>query len=458
MIPRQRKLYRRRAVIGWHELEPTRTPTTRERQPWPWSATLSEAVARASLPNLTERILTTYLETQQQRRTTEVCSDLMAGLLWESLPDFAQSQGLTIHGEFTVDNDPSQVATSTSYRLIEHSNDIWLFSPLDAIMAFEHTSGQRIMLLTNSIRKSEPLVIEIAVVTTMVGPLEPSQWLHDWCEYTRNHHRLRGCAINSNGTQLHDERPPSWQDIFLTDKQRAALERQLKLLQTDGQTLEQLGIRRQRAVFLHGRPGTGKSYLCRLLATLPGISLMRITPSDLENNSVSALFRTARFLAPTVMFFDDIDDLAMDRDAERRNSKLNSILRQLDRDEYSHDVLVIIAARSPTKLAAPLRDRPERFDQVIELEDLDDSQRQGLLKAYFATCQLANEDLEWLIAQTRGFTGGELRALRDRVLLTTLDHQQASPTTSLKIDRDTLHDALSRYTEESKKSYAGFLR
>jgi hypothetical protein len=118
-----------------------------------------------------------------------------------------------------------------------------------------------------------------------------------------------------------------------------------------------------RVVFLHGPPGTGKSYIARHVAHLRGDFSLRHKPT---NYSATTLPDVAAVLRPRTLIVDDID---------RFNAR-----DILDAVEATKAIvpLTIITANFPKKLDPALR-RPGRLDEVHHVEHLDEQVHESML-------------------------------------------------------------------------------
>ncbi|MES1909617.1 MAG: hypothetical protein MHM6MM_002328 [Cercozoa sp. M6MM] len=130
-------------------------------------------------------------------------------------------------------------------------------------------------------------------------------------------------------------------------------------------------------VLLYGPPGTGKTMLASALANEVDAAFFEVGKSTLTSKwvgqsekLVTTLFAVAKHFAPSVIFFDEIDSMMMERTsaADGHNRSLKTeFLAAMSRLEYeeadpSKFVLLIAATNTPDQLdSALLRRLPSRY-------------------------------------------------------------------------------------------------
>jgi transitional endoplasmic reticulum ATPase len=156
--------------------------------------------------------------------------------------------------------------------------------------------------------------------------------------------------------------------------------------------LEAIGARPIKGILFTGPPGTGKTYLARIVACqakadfflISGPSIVSKWVGDSEE-SLRRIFEAASRCERAVIFIDEIDSVAGQRGndsheaSERLVAQLLTLMDGYDQDEGGN-VVVIAATNRIDDLDTALR-RPGRFDWEIEFTLPSLSDRLGILKA-----------------------------------------------------------------------------
>ena len=189
------------------------------------------------------------------------------------------------------------------------------------------------------------------------------------------------------------------------------------------EVFEQMGIRPPKGILLFGPPGTGKTMLAKAAATESGANFIAVRGPEIlskwvgeSEKAIRQIFRRARQVAPTIIFFDEIDAIAPARGYRHDTSGVtdrivNQLLTELDGIEPLTNVVVIAATNRPDILDPALL-RPGRFDRLIYVPPPDKKARLEILKIHTRKMPLAEDvDLEAIAEKTEGYTGADLEAL-----------------------------------------------
>ncbi|MBM4003119.1 MAG: ATP-dependent zinc metalloprotease FtsH [Planctomycetes bacterium] len=193
---------------------------------------------------------------------------------------------------------------------------------------------------------------------------------------------------------------------------------------------QRLGGRIPKGVLLMGPPGTGKTLLARAIAGEAGVPFYSVNGSEFIQmfvgvgaSRVRDLFRTAKELAPSIIFVDEIDAVGRQRGAglggghDEREQTLNQILGEMDGFSPSETVIVIAATNRPDVLDPALL-RPGRFDRHLTVSRPSLKGRIEMFKVHVRDVPLAEDvDLEVLAAATVGLTGADIHNIVNEAAL-----------------------------------------
>ena len=210
------------------------------------------------------------------------------------------------------------------------------------------------------------------------------------------------------------------------------------------------GIRKPfRGILLFGPPGTGKTMLAKAVASSAKCTFFNVSPSLVISKwrgdspkLIRILFDMARYYAPSVIFFDEIDAIASSRggsnqhdasrqlkselliqmdgvgasvdDADESNDEneadgdKESVVKQKKKKKSKH-VMVLAATNYPWALDEALR---RRLEKRIYIGLPDKESRVTLFKMYFKDLDMEeNIDFDKLSAMTEGYNGSDIQVI-----------------------------------------------
>ncbi|CAM9019707.1 unnamed protein product [Wickerhamomyces anomalus] len=197
------------------------------------------------------------------------------------------------------------------------------------------------------------------------------------------------------------------------------------------QKYEKLGAKIPRGAILSGPPGTGKTLLAKATAGEAGVPFLSVSGSEFVEmfvgvgaSRVRDLFKTARKMAPAIIFVDEIDAIGKERGKggmggnDEREATLNQLLVEMDGFESSDHVVVLAGTNRPDVLDPALM-RPGRFDRHVSIDRPDIEGRKAIYRVHLKKLTLKinedgfveekNDDLSGrLAALTPGFSGADI--------------------------------------------------
>ena len=181
------------------------------------------------------------------------------------------------------------------------------------------------------------------------------------------------------------------------------------------------GIKPSKGVLLSGPPGTGKTMLAKAVANEANANFISVKGPELiskwvgeSEKHVREIFKKARQVAPSIIFFDEFDSISGIRghsfsDATER--VVNQLLTELDGIEELENV-VVIAATNRKELIDPSLLRPGRIDSIVELGIPDSQTREKIFEVHTKKMPLSKDiPINEYSKKTEGWTGADIEAV-----------------------------------------------
>ncbi|XP_036047405.1 ATPase family protein 2 homolog isoform X4 [Onychomys torridus] len=178
--------------------------------------------------------------------------------------------------------------------------------------------------------------------------------------------------------------------------------------------------------FLQGMNDIRPSAMREVAIDVPnGPELMNKYVGESER-AVREIFRKARAVAPSIIFFDELDALAVERGSSSgagnvADRVLAQLLTEMDGIEQLKDVTVLAATNRPDRIDKALM-RPGRIDRIIYVPLPDAATRREILNLQFHSMPVSSEvDLDELVLQADTYSGAEIIALCKEAALLALE-------------------------------------
>jgi SpoVK/Ycf46/Vps4 family AAA+-type ATPase len=125
----------------------------------------------------------------------------------------------------------------------------------------------------------------------------------------------------------------------------------------------------------------------------------------------------ARTLKETVIFIDEFEELAGNRDEASRVDKsiTNEFLKQVPLLKSQGNHILLVCATNYIRQLDPALLRPGRFDCIIPVGGLDEDERATILKHYLSMLNTGEIDLKRIVKMTVRFTPADIEYLFQQV-------------------------------------------
>ncbi|MFB6146242.1 MAG: AAA family ATPase [Halobacteriaceae archaeon] len=222
----------------------------------------------------------------------------------------------------------------------------------------------------------------------------------------------------------------SYDDVGGLDAAKRELVRTVEWPLRHRDLFERMGATAPTGVLLYGPPGTGKTLLARAVANATEANFVSVGGPELldkyvgeSERAVRDVFDRAREMAPSLVFFDEIDALTPERQGDAGGGSrapervVSQLLTEIDGLEPLDEVTLVGATNRPDRIDPALL-RPGRFERLVEVPLPDREARAQIFAVHTRDVPLGGVDLGWLADQTEGYTGSDVEAVvREAALL-----------------------------------------
>ena len=189
---------------------------------------------------------------------------------------------------------------------------------------------------------------------------------------------------------------------------------------------ERFGPWAPKNILFYGLPGTGKTMLVKALANELEVPLYLVKATSLigehvgdSSSKIQDLFKKASENAPSIIFIDEIDAIALHRSFQSLRGDVseivNSLLTEMDGINENESVITIGATNNPSSLDLAVK---SRFEEEIEFKLPNEDERLTIMENNLKSMPLDYDlDLEKLVKLTKGLSG---RDIKEKILKTSL--------------------------------------
>ncbi|MDD1713287.1 MAG: CDC48 family AAA ATPase, partial [Methanoregulaceae archaeon] len=204
----------------------------------------------------------------------------------------------------------------------------------------------------------------------------------------------------------------TWQDVGGLEEAKQDIREAVEYPLSRRQQFDDLGINPPRGVLLYGPPGTGKTLIAKAVASESGANFIAIRGPQLlskwvgeSERAVREVFKKARQVAPSIIFFDELDALTPARGSSGEShvieSVLNQLLTEMDGLQELKDVVVMGATNRPD-IVDPALLRAGRFDRLVYIGEPQIEDRKKILHIHIRSMPIDGSSLDEVVALTAG--------------------------------------------------------
>jgi len=216
-----------------------------------------------------------------------------------------------------------------------------------------------------------------------------------------------------------------WQNVGGLDAAKIEVREAIELPLKDRQRIDDIGIEPPRGILLYGPPGTGKTLIAKAVASESGANFIPVRGPQLlskwvgeSERAVREVFKKARQVAPSIIFFDELDALAPERgrsgDSHVLDNVLNQILTEMDGLIELKDVVIMGATNRPD-MVDPALLRAGRFDRLVFIGEPAFEDRKQIIGIHTRFMPLEGSALEDIVPLTAQYNEDAISELVEKL-------------------------------------------
>lgn len=237
----------------------------------------------------------------------------------------------------------------------------------------------------------------------------------------------------------------TFDDIFLNKTIREAVQTNIIDYIDEKKVVlkKQNGIPTKRGVIFAGAPGTGKTFLSRVLANTLNVTFMIVTNLS-SLHELKSIFKFISQFDRIILLFEDIDIYVKHRDLS--SQLLPTMLNELDGIEIiTNHLVVLCTTNNVEEFDNALKNRPGRFDLILPFDAPDKKLKQTMLEGFCKEKDITNVDFEKIIAKVPvKYTGAHLKELYISACVLAIEKNSVDEKGTVILTTDIFECALNR--------------
>tara|TARA_Y100000310_G_scaffold345742_1_gene469102 strand:+ start:2089 stop:3123 length:1035 start_codon:yes stop_codon:yes gene_type:complete len=204
---------------------------------------------------------------------------------------------------------------------------------------------------------------------------------------------------------------------------------------------------------------TGKTTAGHIICNnLPDYTVVWITPDSIQQNnyrtvsSIKLLYKLAEYVTPCALLLEDLDLFSEDRDMSRDSLSLGGLMNILDGVNSINNSVTIGTTNRLESMEKAIRNRPGRFDRIVEIPSLAPELREKMFKSRLAEWKVPEKILNWLVGETEGSTGAEIQEFVNTLHLKYINNKKIGKNLTQKIV-DEVIEKMEKFGISNNKSF-----
>jgi len=339
---------------------------------------------------------------------------MMVNLLEQVVPDFMKEQGYAFAGELNFDRDGNSIPVE---KKVWKVNDKEVVFAISGFLFYEKVNGERkdnIVYLTFYDQEHDIYLLSCY----SPDDIKCEQVVNDLEKYAKANNCLRGAKLRdidihySTFSIVQNDPKYTWNNYYYPDGIRELFDNEVFGFLKNTEKYNKYGINK-RGLILYGAPGTGKTSIGHIICNeVQGNTVIWITPEMITRfmNSLKEFYQLADFVSPCIVILEDLDLFGVDRDMGGDIHRLGTLMNILDGVNSIANSVTIATTNRLDAIEKALRNRPGRFDRIIEIPALSADLRKKMFAERLAIWKVSDEVLDYIVSRTDDdWTGAQVQ-------------------------------------------------
>jgi len=347
---------------------------------------------------------------------------LITLILMESINGFMKKEGYEMVGELNFDNHGNSIPPEKNPWSVRGKETTFTIT---GFLFFEKIGGDKTdnvsFFLYSDLERGGASITSYTTDTN-----KSKEIINKLQAYSKKSNCLRGAKLKDVNMitasfsevdlTIDDSRPDyTWDNYYYSKEIKDLFKLEVFDFVKNVEKYNECGIHK-RGLIMWGKPGTGKSTIGNIICNMvPDNTVIWITPEILQENnykamsSIKALYKLADFLSPCIIMLEDLDLFSQDRDRGGDVLALGALMNILDGVNTIANSVTIGTTNRLEAIEGALRNRPGRFDRIIEIPPLPKELRMKMFKERLKGWSIGNGVLNYVGDNTNEWTGAEVQ-------------------------------------------------
>lgn len=341
---------------------------------------------------------------------------LITLILMESINGFMESEGYDFVGELNFDNHGNSIPPEKNPWNVKGKETTFTIT---GFLYFEKIDGDKTenvaFFLFADLERGGASITSYTTDTNKSKDI-----IKDLQTYSKKYNCLRGAKlkdvnmITASFVEVEVDKKYTWENYYYPKEIRDLFNLEVFDFVDNVEKYNACGINK-RGLILHGKPGTGKTTIGNIICNETDKTVIWITPEILQENnykamsSIKALYKLADFLSPCIIMLEDLDLFSQDRDRGGDVLGLGALMNILDGVNTITNSVTIGTTNRLESIETALRNRPGRFDRIIEIPSLPKKLRIKMFKERLKGWTVTKDTFRYIADRTDEWTGAEVQ-------------------------------------------------